>query len=219
MNGALIFFGLAVATALGLWTLGRVRGREAVLVLSALFTAAAGYTWQGRPGLRGAPASAEHAGLRTDSLYMVERSRLASVYGETAQWLVLADGLTRAGEDRAAADVLRGALTRRPRDQQLALGYAHALFVLADANVTPAVALAFDRAIALDPAEPSTRFFQALTYLEAGRIGEAERLWRAELASLPAASPWRRVLAERLAIFDAMRGGRPVGQGRNAPAN
>jgi cytochrome c-type biogenesis protein CcmH len=202
VTGTFILLGLALAILLATRFLGRVRGDEAMLVLAALFVAAAGYTWQGRPGLAGASAQGRAAGgLKPDTLYMSERGKLLHVYGASAQWLILADGLNRAGDDLAAAQILAGAVKRTPNDATLRIGYAHALLVVADYNFTPAVALAFDRAKALDPGDPAPRYFEGLARFEAGDVPGATRIWAGLAATLPAGSDWRHVLDQRLAFI------------------
>ena len=188
-----------------------------MLVGAALFVAAAGYAWQGSPGLAGAPHDIGRPhGLKQDTLFATERMRLLSPYGEAGQWLTFADGLNRAGEDQAAVTALKGAVARFPRDVSLRLGYAHALLVLADYNLTPAVQLAYTRAEAIDRNDPAPLYFEGLARFEANDPGAAERSWRALYAELPAASPWHKVLDQRLALFDQMRAGEKDNTG-NSP--
>lgn len=209
MSGWIVFVALALATLAGLRFAGRLRGEEALLALAAVFVAAAGYTWQGSPGLAGAPAQGRaRAAMGADTLYMAERAKLLHVYRPAAQWLVLGDALNRNGDDLAAAQVLAGALRRAPDDATLRLGYAHALLVVADYHLTPAVELAFARAITAAPADPAVRYFAGLAHFEAGDVAGAATRWRALMATLPAESDWHAVLEQRLA-FTAMLLGTP----------
>lgn len=206
MIGWLIFLVLALLV-FGLLTWPVRLGRPALmLVAAALFTAAAGYAWQGSPGLAGAPTSDEGKPMRPDSLYASERLRFLNHYGETGIALGTADAFNRMNEDEAAAWLLRNAIAKRPKDADLRVGYAHALFVLAKGQVTPAVTLAFDRADALaKPDNPTPAYFRGLAYLEAGDLDGAQRVWRALRASLPAGAPWARPIDERIALIDLLR--------------
>lgn len=208
MTGWLLFVVLALvalAVALGV---GRLDRANATLIAAALFVAAAGYAWQGSPGEPGAPAAGRvQSGLKPDTLFATERMKLLSIYGEPGQWLVFADGLNRAGEDQAAVTALKGAVTKFPKDIPLRLGYAHALLVLADYNLTPAVRLAYARAEAVDPNDPAPLYFEGLAHFEANDPAGAEASWRALDRKLAAGSPWHKVLAERLALFDQMHAG------------
>jgi cytochrome c-type biogenesis protein CcmH len=208
MIGWLVFLALALVALLVAWWVGRLDRAALMLVGAALFVAAAGYAWQGSPGLAGAPHNVrKQSGLKQDTLFATERMRLLSPYGEAGQWLTFADGLNRAGEDQAAVTALKGAIVKLPRDVGLRLGYAHALLVLADYNLTPAVQLAYSRAEAIDPNDPAPLYFEGLARFEANDPDGAEQSWRALAAQLPAASPWRKVLADRLALFDQMHAG------------
>ena len=206
MIGWLIFLVLALLV-LGLLAWPVRIGRPALMLVgAALFTAAAGYAWQGSPGLPGAPTSEEGRPMRPDSLYASERQRFLNHYGETGVALGTADAFNRMNEDEAAAWLLRNAIAKRPKDPDLRIGYAHALFVLAHGQVTPAVALAFDRADALARADnPTSAYFRGLAYLEAGDLDGAQRVWRALRAALPAGSPWAKPIDERIELVGLLR--------------
>lgn len=209
MTGWGILAGMAAIALLLLWRPGKLDRPALMLAASALFVAAAGYAWQGSPGQAGASAIGhQQQGMKPETLFSVERTRFLNKFGETGQWLGTADAMNRLGEDQLAVAFMRGAVKKYPNNADVWIGYGHALFVLADGTMTPAVLLAFDRAQALDPNSPAPRYFRGLTALEAGNAGAAEQEWRALYASLPEASPWRAPLAERLTMFDALRAAR-----------
>lgn len=206
MSGWLVFLALALVALAVAWAVGRLDRPALMLVGAALFVAAAGYSTQGVPGLAGSPHNTgAHVTLKADTLFATERMRLLNPYGEPGQWLTFADGLNRAGEDQAAAIALKGAIAKFPRDAGLRLGFAHALLVLADYNITPAVRLAYARAEAIDPNDPAPLYFEGLARFEANDPAGAEQDWRMLDAQLPAASPWHKILGQRLALFDQMR--------------
>lgn len=195
---ALVLFGLLA------WPV-RLGKAGLMLVAAALFAAAAGYAWQGSPGLAGAPAAGQDRPMGRDTLFATERLRFLDHYGETGIVLGTADAFHRSGQDEAAAGLLRNAILKHPDDIALRIGYAHALFLLAQGNFTPAVGLAFDRADQVaKPDDPAPGYFRGLVLIEAGNPAEAERTWRAVYARLPQGSPWMRPLTQRLQMFDMM---------------
>jgi hypothetical protein len=206
MIGWLIFAIIALVI-LGLLAWPTRLGRPALmLVAAALFAAAAGYAWQGNPGLLGAPAAGRDEGMRGDTPFATERLRFLNHYGETGIVLGTADAFHRTGMDGAAAGLLRNAILKHPKDVDLRIGYAHALLMVARGNLTPAVTLAFDRADRIaKPGDPAPAYFRGLAQLESGDVAGAEQRWRALRAGLPAGSPWAAPLTQRLAMFEMMR--------------
>jgi hypothetical protein len=203
--GWLLFLILALVVLLPMLWPARL-GRGAVMMVgSALSLAAAGYAWQGSPGLAGAPASVEQTTRTGPSIFTAERERFLTKFGETGTVLATADSFDRLGLDEAAAGLLANAVAARPRDADLRVGYAHALLVHAGGQITPAVQLAYDRAIEIAPANPAPRYFLGLARLETGDLEGALQQWRALAVSLPAGSPWAKPLAERLAMLDMLR--------------
>jgi cytochrome c-type biogenesis protein CcmH len=205
MIGWLLFLILALLVLLPMLWPARLGRGGLMLVASALFLAAAGYAWQGSPGLAGAPTQAEETRRSGPSIFSTERERFLGRFGETGTVLATADSFNRLGMDQAAAGLLANAVAKKPRDADLRVGYAHALLVQADGHITPAVQLAYDRAIAAAPANPAPRYFLGLAHLETGDVDGAEQEWRALAASLPAGSPWAKPLAQRLQMFDMLR--------------
>lgn len=206
MMGWLIFLSLGAVVLLGVWRLARLDRSGAMLVLAALFVAAAGYAWQGSPALPGAPfAVAEQQGLKQDTLFAQERMEFLGRFGATATSLAEADAMHRIGEDRAAVSVLQTAIVRNPHDADLRIGLAHALFVQAGFTIAPAVTLALDQAQALAPDDPAPRYFRGLMAIEGGDMLGAEQQWRALYAALPPQSPWRKPLETRLRFFNSVR--------------
>lgn len=192
MTGWLIFFILALIVLVPmLWPM-RLGRPLLMLIGAALFVAAAGYAWQGSPGQPGALPAERDMARRPDGIFQVERQRFLNRYGETGQMLATADSFNKLGLDEAAAGLLHNAVAKHPKDADLRIGYAHALLVQAGGNFSPAVQLAFDRAVAAAPSSPAPRYFLGLAHLESGDPPGAERIWRDLYASLPTASPGRR---------------------------
>jgi cytochrome c-type biogenesis protein CcmH len=205
MTGWLIFAGFAFVALLVLWRPGRLDAAALMLVGATLFVAAAGYSWLGTPGEGGAPAAGRVKPMRGDTLFAIERQQFLNKYGETGTVLATADAFNRMGEDETAVDLIGNTIARHPKDVDLRIGYAHALLVLAQGTMTPAVTLAFDRADQIAPSSPAPRYFRGLAQIEAGDPASAEQTWRALDAGLPAGSLWKAPLEKRLLVFAMMR--------------
>jgi hypothetical protein len=205
MTGWLIFAGVALLAMLLLWRPGRLDRGALLLVAAALCVAAAGYAWLGAPGEGGAPAAGRAKPMRSDTIFAVERQQFLSKYGESGTVLATADAFNRMGEDETAVDLIGNTIAKHPTDVGLRIGYAHALLVVAQGTMTPAVALAFDRAEQMAPANPAPRYFRGLAQVETGDMAGAEQTWRALDASLPKDSLWKAPLEKRLELFAMMR--------------
>ncbi|QPQ55621.1 tetratricopeptide repeat protein [Allosphingosinicella flava] len=205
MTSWLIFLLLALAVLAGLRWLGGMRGASLQFALSALLIAAAGYAWQGRPGLREArPAAAAERGI-AQTPFSMARKELFGQFDASGAWLTLSDGYRARGDTKGAVDIVRSGLRKYPDNAVLWLGLADALVVHGDGRVTPAARAAFERAGRLAPQHPAPRLFYGMALARSGSFDEAERLWRALLADSPADAPWRRVVEDQLKLVDEAR--------------
>jgi cytochrome c-type biogenesis protein CcmH/NrfG len=67
--------------------------------------------------------------------------------------------------------------------------------------MTPAATLAFDRAEALSPAHPATRFFRGLAIARSGDPASGVAMWREALAEAPADASWRPIVEDGVAAL------------------
>jgi len=74
-----------------------------------------------------------------------------------------------------------------------------AMVLAAGGLVTPEASAVLDRALALDPAQPTARFLNGLRLAQAGRIEAALAVWEPLSADAPADAEWRPWLGEMLA--------------------
>src|ERR1700761_3939160 len=98
---------------------------------------------------RGGGAAGAARAMRGDPLFATERQQFLNSFGETGIVLGTADAFIRMGEVESAVWLTRNAVAKHPKDTDLRIGYAHALQVMAQGNLTPAVQLAFDQADAV----------------------------------------------------------------------
>lgn len=176
-------------------------GREAIG--AAMLLGIAGYALQGHPGLPGSP-TAPREKVQADAGASVEaRREMSPGSAKGEKWLVIADALARNGNYGAAAQVLRGAVTKNPDDADAWLAMANALVSHADGRISPAALYAFDKAQTAAPGSPGPPLFLGLALAQSGQLAEGRAVWADLLARSPADAPWRADVAERLAQLDA----------------
>ncbi len=181
---------------------------------AALVFGLTGYAWQGSPGQPSAPkaAAAETGGQGEE---MVEgRTALFERTTPRPNYLVTSDAFARRGMFADAAALLQKGLADNPRDQESWLALALALVGHADGFVTPAALQAFDRARAIDPANPGAEYYLGNAYLQSGEVVAARNVWAALLERTPPDAPWREGLAARVAGLDEMIARAPMLQGQ-----
>ena len=143
---AVTLLALLVVAALVLaagWRWGGL-GRAGLLPLAAaLMLGAAGYAWEGRPGLPGAPTATAAVDRPDMEDMMALRDRLGGGgFSSGRAWLIFADGRMRAGRPDQAAGILLSATRQYPGNRDLQTALAFALIAYADDSVTPAAELA-----------------------------------------------------------------------------
>lgn len=85
--------------------------------------------------------------------------------------------------------------------------YGEALTQASAGAVTPEAEAAFAQALALDPKDPAARYYLGLAEAARGNNAKALAMWTALLADLPANSPARADLVDRIAALTAKGGG------------
>ncbi|MFM9936360.1 MAG: tetratricopeptide repeat protein [Novosphingobium sp.] len=171
---------------------------------AALLFGIAGYALQGHPGQAGAPHPAAETAKLADEALLKERQQMGSAFGKGQTWLILADALTRQGQYGAAADVLRNAIAKTPRDPDLWVALGNALVGHSDGIISPAAQYAFQKAADIAPDHPGPPFFMGLALAQTGRLTEARTLWAQLLAHSAPDAPYRADLEARLARLDSM---------------
>jgi len=202
MIGWLLFAALALPLALALWLLCRPDRAAWQLIAAALLVAAAGYAWQGHPGLGGHPVSPEDRKVSpTATLFAAERVDWMDGVGPDADVLASADSWLARGQADYAVAIVKSYVAQRPNSPMLWIGLGNALVQYADGAVTPAALYAFDRATALAPQSAAPAYFLGLDYALSGDFDTAAKLWQPILAKAPADAPWRIKLATRLELL------------------
>ena len=202
--GWIILLLMALLVFAALWRFARLETGPLQFLLAALLAAFAGYAWQGRPNLEGAPRSAALARIPPNPFAEVRRD-LFGGFDAADRWLVIAESYQRRGDTAGGAGVLRSALRAHPRSAILWTGYGNALMLHAGGSLSPASDLAFRRAEALAPQHPAPRLFHGMALLTADRIPDAERVWKEALALTPPNAPYRAGLEQQLSMIEKAR--------------
>ena len=202
--GWIILLLLALAMFAALWRFARLETGPLQFLLAALLVAFAGYAWQGRPNLEGAPRGTAQARIPPNPFAEVRRDLFGGFDGAD-RWLVIAESFQRRGDLAGGAGVLRSALRAHPRSAVLWTGYGNALMLHAGGSMSPASDLAFRRAEALAPQHPAPRLFHGMALLTAGRVAEAERVWKEALALAPANARYRAGLEQQISMIEKAR--------------
>jgi cytochrome c-type biogenesis protein CcmH/NrfG len=202
MTGWLIFVALAAIVFALLWRFGKVSGSSRDLTLAALFLAAAGYAWQGNPGLVSANREgAEKGNMADPGDAMLRRSLNQSQFGGDAQWLDYSDALLRMGSPRLAVTAIKSGLKEHPHSADLWTGLGNALVAQGEGLVSPAASFAYEHAAELDPTHPGPPFFYGLMLARSGNTKAAGEIWRGLLARAPEGAAWKADLEQRLAAI------------------
>ena len=210
--GWLIVLLLAAAAFGAIWRYGRLGPAGLQLTAAALLLALAGYAWQGRPMLEGAPSHAVAPRPLPETGFMQLRRDLIGQFDTADRWLTISESIHRRGNSADAAGAIRSAIREHPDNFILWIGYGYALAVHSG-GLTPASQLAFKRAAAMAPDHPAPPFFYARLLAETGDLDEAERIWRGLLAGDLESEKWRAAIEEQLALAArarAMSGAPPV---------
>lgn len=178
----------------------------------AIMLGLTGYLLVGQPGAAGVPVrpldTAEPAGFGEEM--EAPRQGMTGNGGDSASMLAIADGMMRTNRFRSAAMILDAATRREPRNIDLWVAYGNALIAHDGGVMTPAAAMAFDKAADIDPSHPAPPFFAGLALAQGGDIDGARVIWQQLLARTPPDAPWRTDLTNRLSQLPLAPAAPPV---------
>ncbi|MEQ1725527.1 MAG: tetratricopeptide repeat protein [Sphingopyxis sp.] len=215
MNMLLVIMALGLLTWLGINFAGRLPSGARIPVAATIMFGLSAYLVMGAPGVAGAPVQ-EPAPQGFGEPLTDPRQGMAGNGGDAGMWLGLSDGFIRTGRTQLAAEALQQGLRLHPRNVDLWIGFGNALTQHAGGVMTPAAAMAFDKAADIDPAHPGPPFFAGLSLAQSGDVEGARSVWKQLLDRSPANAPWRSDLEQRLA---AMPPPTPLPAPQAAPAN
>lgn len=216
MTTIILILLLGAVTWVALQFGGRLGAVARAPVAAAIMLGLSGYLLVGSPGVASAPVeSPEPEGFGEE--LTDPRGLMGGGAADAAQWLGMADGLMRGGRTASAARLLQEALRRHPEDIDLWVGFGNALVAHSGGIMTPASAMAFDRAAAIDPTHPAPPFFAGLALAQGNDLEGARMVWQQLLDRTPPDAPWREDLTMRLSQLPPPAAA-PAGSGAPASA-
>ncbi|MES2753597.1 MAG: hypothetical protein V4659_02920 [Pseudomonadota bacterium] len=191
---------IAGATAALLWRL-RLPPSLGSFAAAALTLGAAGYVWQGRPGLAGRLVGPSAATALPDTEVYALREAMLGRFGPDAGYVAAADAMARAGAPGAAVRAVQGGIGKYPTSLRLWIEFGLTL-AAHDRAVSPAAELAFRHAVTLAPNDPAPWFFWGLADIRTGDFAAARPKWQRALQRAPDAAGYRRDIVQRLALLE-----------------
>ncbi|MBC9031145.1 cytochrome c biogenesis factor-like protein [Sphingomonas sp. JC676] len=215
--GWLLLLAIALVTVLVLWRTGYPR-KLWTIPATALMLGAAGYAWQGSPGLAGHPVAAEAQAGQLDPDLVALREAIFGKFGTNAwSYAMAADRMTLSGKPDLAIAVWQGAVRKMPNDVALWSGYGLALAEHDGNQVSPASRFAFERAMTLWPQHPGPPFFYGLALIREGKYAEARTFWLKAVQLTSEKASYRGELVLRLFLLDRLLAAK-AGQAGPQPA-
>ena len=179
------------------------RRRAAAVVALVLVPLIAGSIdlLRGAPQLPGAPR-AERIQAHDESVQALiakVEAHLEQNPNDVRGWEVLAPVYLRLGRVDEAVKARRNALRLGGETAQRQADLGEALVAASNGIVTTDAKQAFDRAIALEPGDPRSRFYLGLVAQQDGDSRKATEIWQALLKDAPADAPWIPAVKQALA--------------------
>jgi hypothetical protein len=193
---------LIAATTAALLVVLRVPRLLWPLVASMLMLGAAGYAWQGSPGLPDRPVSAEAVKLPVEPPYRDMRDSLFGRFGGESMYFGISDRGLEDGDTNFAAGVMTGAIRYAPKNVAFWTELGNIVALHDHGTVSPASLFAFQQAMRLAPTHPGPPFFLGWAYIRSGQLAEARPYWARALALTPKDAEYRDGIAKRLAALD-----------------
>ncbi|HEY1412190.1 MAG TPA: c-type cytochrome biogenesis protein CcmI, partial [Rhodopila sp.] len=164
------------------------------------------YLWLGAPELPDEPFSARKAELAQDNSPSSLQQATASLAARLKQnpsdaqgWLSYGRNLAMLDQWDRAEDAYHHAMDLGQTGPDVVTAHAEVLVMQAGGAVTPAAQTAFQEVLKADSKNPLARYYLALAAMQAGEPRQAIAGFQALLAELPADSPARGQVGQRIA--------------------
>ncbi|MBI2255296.1 MAG: c-type cytochrome biogenesis protein CcmI [Proteobacteria bacterium] len=203
------------------WQPGRAPS-HGLLIVAAVVLPLLGfglYLLIGAPDLPAQPFVAAHAqpAIASPELQALEAG-VAAKPTDAKAWVALAAGYDAEGRAQDAATAYGKAVALGAQDAATLAAYGQAQLIANRGEMNDAAAATFHRALAVDPTNPTARFFLALGKAQAGDIEAALTDWMALEKDTPKDAPWRATLEAHIAKA-AERLGKPAPTGTSDAAS
>jgi cytochrome c-type biogenesis protein CcmH len=184
--------------------------RSPILALIVFVVIAGGavgsYLWLGAPGLPDEPFAARKAevahGGNPASLQQATKALAAKLKqnpSDAAAWLLYGRSLAMLNQWDQAEDAYRHAIDLGQTDPDVIADHAEVLVLQAGGTVTPAAEAAFHQVLKADPSSGIARYYLAVAAMQAGEPRQAIEGFQSLLAEMPADSPLRPQLGQKVA--------------------
>lgn len=179
------------------------------------------YSALGSPDLPSQPLSARLLKDTGDStvseLVARAEAHLAANPDDARGWDVLAPIYMRLGRAQEALMAYRNAIRLAGASAAREAGLGEAIAAVAGGVVTAESKAAFERALAIEPADLKARFYLAAALAQDGRVQAAVEAWNELTTGLPAESPWRDAVAGAIAEARSGVSSQEAGKKRSVP--
>ena len=213
MIGWIVLITLGLVTFAALVYFGKIPRGSREALAAAIVLAAAGYAWQGNPGIAGSPAEQLAEKSRTSEALIRTRSEMDRTFSSARPYLILADAYARDGDYQLAASYIRSGIKRHPQNADLWAGLGLQVMLASEGQMSPPAKFAFDQAKKLDPRQPAPDYFEGLAALFEGRIDVAIGLWQGLLDTAPKEAKWKGRLESQVAGLQKLRASVPKSPG------
>jgi cytochrome c-type biogenesis protein CcmH len=184
--------------------------RSPILALIVFIVVAGGgvgsYLWLGAPGLPDEPFAARTPdmaqGGNPASLQRAATALAAKLKqnpSDAAGWLLYGRSLAMLNQWDRAEDAYRHAIDLGRTDPDVIADHAEVLVLQAGGTVAPAAETAFRQVLKADPGSGIARYYLAVAAMQAGEPRQAIEGFQSLLAEMPANSPLRAQLGQRVA--------------------
>lgn len=175
------------------------RGLIAVLAILLPVTGLLLYLGVGQPQLPAQPFAERQAALPPASPELLAlRQHVATHPDDADAWLALARLALDQQHVQESLDAFNRVVTLGRKAPDIYADYGRALILFHNGEVTDDTKAVLAQALALDPKEPTARFFLALAKAQQGDLKGALTDWVALEADSPADAPWRQSLSENI---------------------
>ena len=191
----------------------------AALVVLAFRPAGQAPAAPGEPGGSAMPAVTGEKQLDdVDTMISRLAARLEKEPNDGEGFRMLGWSYVMTGHPDRAIEPYRRAISLLPKSAAAHAGLGEALTAVAGNKVTPEAKSEFDKALALEPAEPRARHFTALWLAQNGRERDALDKWIALANSASADSPWQPEVRKQIDAVANKLGVDVSGKLKGAPA-
>jgi cytochrome c-type biogenesis protein CcmH len=184
--------------------------RSPILALVVFLVIAAGsvgsYLWLGAPELPDEPFSARKAELaHADTPAALQQAtavlaeKLKQNPSDAAGWVLYGRSLAMLSQWDQAEAAYRHAMDLGQNSPDVIAGHAEVLVLQAGGVVTPAAEAAFQQLLSADPSNGMARYYVATAAMQAGEPRQAINGFQTLLAQLPANSPLRPQIGQKIA--------------------